>query len=354
MSKHDNLPWLESRTILKVRHGSQAYGTNIPTSDLDVKGVAVAPPVYYSGISKTFEQAESKDPDQVIYELRKFLRLAAECNPNIIEVMWVNVGDVLECTHEGAWLLERRGDFLSKRARHTFSGYAAAQLKRIKSHRRWLLDPPKEPPTRAGYGLPDRTVIAGDQLKAAEAAVRKQLDSWELDLSSVPDEATRIDVMNRIASYLTDLEITDETRARRAGVLLGYDSNFLDALDRERRYNAACAQWTSYQKWRTERNATRSELEARFGYDTKHGMHLVRLLRMCREILTEHRVVVRRPDAEELLSIRYGAWSYERLIEWAEQQDREMADLYNLSTLPRSPNVDAIDALSMRILESAR
>ncbi|AEZ66297.1 hypothetical protein phiTE_131 [Pectobacterium phage phiTE] len=33
------------------------------------------------------------------------------------------------------------------------------------------------------------------------------------------------------------------------------------------------------------RNAARHELEEKFGYDTKHAMHLVRLLRMSQEIL---------------------------------------------------------------------
>jgi predicted nucleotidyltransferase len=36
-----NLTWLPGRTIFLAKHGSHAYGTNITTSDLDIKGVAI-------------------------------------------------------------------------------------------------------------------------------------------------------------------------------------------------------------------------------------------------------------------------------------------------------------------------
>ena len=55
--KHDNLPWLKDRTILLVKAGSHAYGTNTPTSDLDIRGVAVPTKEYLIGYFKKFEQA---------------------------------------------------------------------------------------------------------------------------------------------------------------------------------------------------------------------------------------------------------------------------------------------------------
>jgi len=38
-----NLDWLPSRTIFATVHGSQAYGTNTPESDIDIKGLSVPP-----------------------------------------------------------------------------------------------------------------------------------------------------------------------------------------------------------------------------------------------------------------------------------------------------------------------
>jgi hypothetical protein len=47
-----NLKWLPARTIYLTRHGSHAYGTSLPTSDLDIRGIAIAPIHYYLGVSE--------------------------------------------------------------------------------------------------------------------------------------------------------------------------------------------------------------------------------------------------------------------------------------------------------------
>ncbi|MDP2647726.1 MAG: nucleotidyltransferase, partial [Candidatus Yanofskybacteria bacterium] len=87
------------------------------------------------------------------------------------------------------------------------------------------------------------------------------------------------------------------------------------------------------------------------GYDRKHAMHLVRLMRMCREILTDGKVIVRRPDREELLAIRNGAWEYDQLIEWADRQDAEMTDLVEKSKLRKSPDRTYLDELCRVVVE---
>ena len=49
-------PWLQARTILLTRSGSHAYGLATDESDLDVRGVAIAPLPYYVGFSQRFER----------------------------------------------------------------------------------------------------------------------------------------------------------------------------------------------------------------------------------------------------------------------------------------------------------
>lgn len=357
----DVAAWIEGRTIYLARHGSHAYGTALPTSDHDVRGVAIPPREYLHGCLHRFEQFERKgDPDVVIFELRKFLGLAMDANPNVLEILFVAEQDRLKVTPEGEELLRHRHLFLSKKARHTFSGYAVSQLKRIETHRRWLLNPPKAPPVRAEYGLPERTVISKDQLAAAESMMRKKVEAWQLDLDPL-DEASKIQLTEKLVASLTDMKLaSDDAQILAAGRALGFDDNFLDLLDRERRYTTAQRSWEQYQQWLRTRNAARAELEARHGYDTKHGMHLVRLMRMCRELLeqpggqpVEHRVlIVRRPDADELLSIRHGAWSYDRLMAWAAEQEAELDSLYKTSLLPNAPDRAAIDALCVRLVEA--
>lgn len=83
----------------------------------------------------------------------------------------------------------------------------------------------------------------------------------------------------------------------------------------------------------------------------KHAMHLVRLTRMCREILTEGVVRVRRPDAADLLEIRNGSWTYEQLVEYSDKQDAELNELLKTSKLPKQPDRKSLDAVCVKIIQ---
>ena len=340
-----NITWLPERTIFLTRHGSHAYGTALPTSDLDVKGIAIAPREYYLGFEKSFEQAESKDPDLVIYDVRKFFRLAADCNPNIIELLFTDESDWL--IGRGQWVLggvgpwlrifEKRHLFLSQRARHTFSGYAFAQLKRIQSHRAWLLNPPAKKPARADFGLRDgEATIGKDQLGVIEAEIRRIEDK----LGGAGHTRDKVDSAG-------------EAVVTAAAVHLNLSLNLIPVILAERRYAGACRNWASYQTWKAQRNPARAELEARFGYDTKHAMHLVRLLRMAREILADGKVLVRRPDAAELLEVRAGAWTYDELMAYATKAEADLAEIAERSPLQREPDRRALDRLLVDVISAA-
>lgn len=386
-----NLTWLWKRTLFLTRHGSHAYGTNIEGSDEDFKGFAVPPKIYFHGYSKTFEQAEfKKDPDMVVYGAKKFFKLAADCNPSIIEVLFTDPSDHQIVHPLGAVVLQNRDLFISRKAKFTFSGYAVSQLKKIKSHYKWISNPPKAPPTREEFGLPERTVIPQDQLQAAQSMIKKQIDKWNVPIDEL-DPAQTIAVQERFAEALALIsvgykgeilrkidhyntvsfytqEAQDAVRAvtrelwekidrdgvnleRIAGNLLGFDDNFLDLLDRERGYRNKMEEWRSYQTWLATRNEKRSELERKWGYDTKHGMHLVRLMRMGVEIMEGRGVIVKRPDAEELLAIRNGLWKYEDLLQWAENQEKRLDELYVTSPLPKSPPVTKLDAVLQDVVQ---
>lgn len=346
-----NLTWLERGLVLLTVHGSTAYGLNTPTSDLDIKGIAIPPREYFHGFDKVFEQAESKDPDMVVFDVRKFFRLAAECNPNIIEILWTDEEFWRVITPAGRRLMDARESFLSKKARYTFLGYAHAQLKRIQTHRRWLVNPPKAPPTRGDLGLPERTVIPKDQLDAAHSAVTKRLEEWHLDDLSGIEPAERIRLQAMMAEMIAELRITANEQYVAAGRSIGITENFLRLLDLERQYKARKTEWEQYQNWTKTRNPKRAADEKKYGYDPKHAMHLVRLMRMAREILEQGRVIVKRPDREELLGIRNGAWSFDQLIEWAGLQDRALAAVYDVSSLRHHADREELDRLCIEIIE---
>lgn len=347
-----SMPWLPMRTLFLTRHGSHAYGLNTAASDEDFKGFAVAPAEYYTGFVKKFEQGECKDPDCVIYEIRKFFNLAADCNPSIIEVLWTDPECWVIDTAIARDIRESGHLFLSTKARHTFSGYAMSQLKRIQRHYEWLHNPPKREPLREHYNLPERTTIPADQRAAIRAVVNKRVDELNglLDLD-VLDPATAQGVRNRIDKYFESVLIGQDEVWKAAARQSGVNEDVLEVLMAERAYNSAREQWRQYENWKATRNPARAALEAKFGYDTKHAMHLVRLMRMGSEILRTGKVIVKRPDREELLDIRRGAWKYEDLLQYAYIMDTAMADAEKVSPLPKRADREKLDALCVKVVE---
>lgn len=78
----------------------------------------------------------------------------------------------------------------------------------------------------------------------------------------------------------------------------------------------------------------RKALVERHGYDTKNAAHLMRLLRMGIEFMQTGALNVYRQDAEELLEIKRGAWSLERVKREAEGLFGEAKSLRAQSALP--------------------
>jgi predicted nucleotidyltransferase len=347
-----NLPWLPSRTIFLTRHGSHAYGTNTPTSDLDLKGVAIPPREYFLGFAQHFEQAEVREPDMVVYELRKFMQLAADCNPNIIETLFTDPSDHLGVTPLGEKLLAARDLFLSRRARYTFSGYAMAQMRRLETHYRWVKSPPPVPPRREDFGLAALSEDEEARLKALHGEIDRLVKTWDTDLSALPKD-TQDELRERITEALAERVAAESESWRAASRHLGLNDETIQTLAREREFRARLREWEQFASWLKSRNPKRAELEAKYGYDTKFGAHVVRLFRMCREILETGRVQVRRPDRDELLAIRNGAWSFDALRAFADAEDKATEGLYKASKLPHSPDRKALDALCVSMVDEA-
>ena len=264
-----HLSWLPERTVLLVRHGSHAYGTNNAASDEDFKGIAIPPKEYFLGSHNRFEQAElsAPDPDAVIYDLRKFFVLAADCNPNIIEVLHTDPSDHFLVDPIGEIILENKDNFLSKKIKFTFSGYAVAQLKRIKTHRRWLINPPQTPPTRLEMGLPEKTLIPQDQLMAADAEIRKELDKYQFDFMEHASDGEKVQLKSMISSMMAELKITSDAEWISAARRVGLDDNFIYLMQKEREYAGKKREWDQFKNWERTRNKARAQLEAKYGYD---------------------------------------------------------------------------------------
>jgi len=94
----------------------------------------------------------------------------------------------------------------------------------------------------------------------------------------------------------------------------------------------------------------RKQLVEKFGFDCKNAQHLIRLLRQGIEFLNTGKLLVKRPDANELKQIKLGQWSLTKVKDVANGLFKKMEEAYRSSVLPEEPNHEEVDALVFKIL----
>lgn len=360
---------VEDNTILLATVGSHAYGLTLPTSDRDIKGVCIAPRDYYYGLKKFYQKDggwnDPHDPpsgkfpvlegvqDCTIYELRKFLELAANNNPTILEMLWLKHYEYLSPIGEA--MVQHRSLFISKKAKHTYSGYSHAQLHKVELHRRWLLDPPTSKPEAKDYGigeghLPLTKSQMGAFLEYVVCLTRDSIEFLE------PSQELR-------KLLLEDIDLTaiikqkplPEDAIQYVQQVTGASNEYMQLLQQTHAYRKALSEWESYQQWKKNRNPERAALEAKCGFDGKHCAHSVRLLRQGLEILTTGQLVVDRRDAgdaDELLAIRKGDYSYAQVIAITDDLFAQVEMAYKDSTLQHSVDMEQVHELCCQWIAS--
>lgn len=95
----------------------------------------------------------------------------------------------------------------------------------------------------------------------------------------------------------------------------------------------------------------RKKLVEKYGYDCKNASHLIRLLRMGIEFLTEGILYVeRKNDATQLLEIKRGEWSLDDVKKEANRLFYLCEEAYIRSPLPSKPDSDLINDKCIEIL----
>lgn len=132
----------------EVMMGSIAYGCSSDMSDTDLYGFCMPlkehlfPSMFgeIEGFGKqlkrfnNFQKHHVKDEearieyDMDIYSIARYFQLCSECNPNMIDSMFVPIRCILWITPIGQKVRDNRHLFLHKGAFHKFKGYAYSQL----------------------------------------------------------------------------------------------------------------------------------------------------------------------------------------------------------------------------------
>ena len=340
--------------LFEAISGSRAYGTNLPHSDTDLKGVFILPEDQFFGLDY-LPQIANETNDEVFYELRRFVELLLKNNPTVLELL----GTPPDCVvyQHPLFAQFRAVDFLSKLCRQSFAEYAVAQIRKARGLNKKINYP--EPPARKSVlDFCYVTVGAGAQ-PVADWLARHGHAAGQCGLANVP--------------HLTDLYalFVDATPAHRHGyrglvrnpetsqdVLLsavpkGEEPVAYLSFNRNG-YSTYCRVFREYWDWVARRNTERFENTVQHGknYDAKNMLHVFRLLQMAAEIAETGQLNVRRSNREFLLQIRRGEFEYEQLVAEADALVTQVEAAFSASSLPEAPDKEFAEQLLRQVRQA--
>ena len=312
-------PHLGDRIMFLTLGGSYSYGTNVETSDVDVRGCAMNNASEIVGLSN-FEQFIERGTDTTIYAFNKLISLLVNCNPNTIEMLGCKPEHYIYMTDAGREFINNRKMFLSKRAIHSFGGYANQQLNRLEN------------------------ALARDHLSQAkkEEHIRRSM------LNSVASFESRYNNFEAGSIKLyTDVSQRED-----------WDQEIFADIHLEhfpaRQFNSMMNDLHNvigtYEKL-NHRNHKKDDAHL-----NKHAMHLVRLYMMCIDILEKEEIITyREADHDLLMSIRNGAYQNEdstykpEFFEMIADLKKRLEYAKENTSLPTHPNMKQVEEFVMSV-----
>jgi predicted nucleotidyltransferase len=365
--------------------GSQAYGTQTPTSDIDKKFVYILPEDCILGTG--YVEQINVNKDYVGWEIRRFLELMDSNNPTVLELLNSPEDCILHKDPLFDDIIAHKDEFITKICKDSFGGYARQQIKKAKGldkKQNWE----KDKVTRKDV-LDFCYVIEGEKsipFKVWNSDDERQFEEKFCGVVNVPNArdvyAVYYDGLakNMFSEDVNELDRENLKRfTKESGKPMGFgykglvktdeganaaESNQLrlssipkgetpicNIIYNKDGYTMHCKDYREYQEWLENRNETRYVETQEHGQriDGKNMMHCIRLIRMAQEIGAGKGINVRRPDAEELLSIRRGEVDLDNLIQMADQSIEEMDSIFDNSDLPKKVDSGLVNSLLIKI-----
>lgn len=310
---------IRDRLMFLTLGGSYAYGTNVETSDVDVRGCALNSCSDILGLTN-FEQVLDTPTDTTVYSFNKLIGLLINCNPNTIEMLGCHPDHYFLVSPMGQEMIDNAHLFLSQRAFKSFGGYATQQLRRLENYlaRHVLTQERKEEHLLASMG------------HAQENIEKKYIDTAEGQIELYIDDSPRDDLAVEIFANIH----LNHLSARNFNSMINEFKNVLETYDKV-----------------GKRNKKKDDTHL-----NKHAMHLIRLYGMCLDILEKEKIVTYRADDHDLLmSIRAGDYQKsdgtynEAFYDMISDYEKRLDYAKNNTSLPKNPDMKKIQEFVMSV-----
>ena len=312
---------LGKHVILLGLAGSYSYGTNIETSDIDVRGITLNQKSDLIELTQ-FEQYVDENTDSVIYAFNKIVTLLLSCNPNTIELLGLNPEHYLYLNDIGQMLLDNRKLFLSKRAINSFGGYADAQLRRLQN------------------ALARDTFPQSEKEQHIFNSVKNAMHSFNSSYRNFENGSMEIFIDEAVNPEL-------ETE-----IFVNANLSHYPLRDYFSMWNTMANVVRDYEKI-GKRNKKKDALHL-----NKHAMHLIRLFMMALDILEKGEInTYREKEHDLLMDIRFGKFQkedgtfHESFYDMLADFEKRLHYAAENTDLPEEPNMKRVQDLVMIINE---
>jgi hypothetical protein len=320
-----------ARTLVKMQFGSHVYGTNLPTSDLDVKAVhvpgaqdillqRVKPAISVTTKQDCTKRNGAEDVDFESFALQKFMAMLLEGQTVALSMLFTPDEWIREATPEWTAIKEARQKWLH-RGVSAFAGYCRQQANK--------------------YG------IRGSRVAASRAAMEFF--------------AALIDIYGyqaKLRDHWPAIEALVENGNEHLSVFHGIHGQgqpvlMLEVCNRKIQEHATVKEGFAVCKRIFDAYGLRALMaESNEGVDWKAMMHAVRVSREAEELLLHHKITYPRPEADLLKEIRTGVRPYKEVATMLEDGLARLEECKTLSSLPDKADESAAKELVLKIYRS--
>jgi predicted nucleotidyltransferase len=373
-----------SKPLYLVVRGSHAYGTNIETSDTDYSGIFIQSMDDILG-NKYVEQINDDKNDTVIYEIRRFLELLGTNNPTVLELLNTPEDCVIYKDPIFDLILNDREKFITKICAKSLGGYAKQQISKAKGQNKkqnwekdkvtrkdvldfvYVIEGEKSIPWKVwneDYNYEEKFIGVVNVPNARDIyAVYYDGVARNMFSENIPesDKNLLIKLKKELGEPMgfgykglvktgEGVNVAESNQLRLSSIPKGEEPICVVTYNKDG-YTQHCNDYKSYQTWLEQRNESRWVDVQSHGQkiDGKNMMHCMRLIQMSREIAEGKGIIVRRPNAKELISIRRGEVDLQTLIDKVEKEIVEIDKLFEESSLPNSIDSSFINELIVKI-----